>query len=147
MVGGGTTIQAVRGGGVGDVTSTHVVWNLHNKSPSNLSSPLVVGEQLFVVKKGGISSSFDVSTGKAHWELARIKNIGDYYGSPVAGDGKIFVAGENGFIVVLKQGPQMSILGQERHRRKLLIQSAIADGRLFIRGRGDPVCFSEETKP
>ena len=70
MVGGGTTIQAVRGGGSGDVTETHVVWNLHNRSPSNLASPLVVGEQLFVVKKGGLSSSFDAATGKTHWELS-----------------------------------------------------------------------------
>ncbi len=147
MVGGGTTIQAVRGGGVGDVTSTHVVWNLHNKSPSNLSSPLVVGEQLFVVKKGGISSSFDVSTGKAHWELARIKNIGDYYGSPVAGDGKIFVPGENGFIVVLKQGPQMNFLSKNDIGESCLSTPAIADGRLFIRGRENLFCFSEETKP
>ena len=146
MVGGGTTIQAVRGGGVGDVTSTHVVWNLHNRSPSNLTSPLVVGDQLFVVKKGGISSSFDIATGAAHWELARIKNIGDYYGSPVAGDGKIFVPGENGFIVVLEQGPRLNILAKNDIGESCLSCPAISDGRLFIRGRETLFCFSEETK-
>lgn len=146
MVGGGTTIQAVRGGGTGDVTSTHVVWNLHNRSPSNLSSPIVVGEQLFVVKKGGISSSFDAATGDTHWELARIKNIGDYFGSPVAGDGKIYVPGDNGFVVVLQQGPKLNFLAKNDIGENCPSCPAIADGRLYIRGRETLFCFSEEAK-
>ena len=144
LVGGGTTIQAVRGGGSGDVTETHVVWNIHNRSPSNLSSPLVVADQLFVVKKGGLSSSFDVSTGQTHWELSRIKNIGDYYGSPVAGDGKIFVPGENGFIVVLEQGPKLKFLAKNDIGESCLATPAIADGRILVRGRQSLFCFSSE---
>ena len=146
LVGGGTTIQAVRGGGTGDVTDTHVLWNISNRSPSNLSSPLVVAEQLFVVKKGGLSSSFDVSTGKTHWELSRIRNIGDYYGSPVAGDGKIYVPGENGFIVVLEQGPKLKVLAKNDIGESCLATPAISDGRIFIRGRQSLFCFSSEGK-
>ncbi len=146
MVGGGTTIQAVRGGGTGDVTSTHVVWNLQNRSPSNLSSPVVVGDQLFVVKKGGISSSFDAATGKTHWEIARIKNIGEYFGSPTAGDGKIYVPGDNGFVVVLKQGPKLEFLAKNDIGENCPTCPAIADGRLYIRGRETLFCFSEEAK-
>jgi outer membrane protein assembly factor BamB len=146
LVGGGTTIQAVRGGGSGDVTDTHVVFNLHNRSPSNLSSPLVVGDQLFVVKKGGLSSSFDAATGKTHWELSRIRNIGDYYGSPVAGDGKIYVPGENGFIVVLEQGPKLNVLAKNDIGESCLATPAIADGRIFVRGRQSLFCFSSEGK-
>lgn len=147
LVGGGTTIQAVRGGGSGDVTKTHLLWNIKNKSPSNLSSPLVVGEQLFVVKKGGLSSSFDVATGKTHWELSRIKNIGDYFGSPTAGDGKIYVPGENGFIVVLEQGSKLKVLAKNDIGEACLSSPAIADGRIFIRGRESLFCFSEESQP
>jgi outer membrane protein assembly factor BamB len=128
QVGGGNTIQAVRGGGTGDVTETNVVFNLHNRSPSNLCSPLVVGEQIFVVKKGGISSSFDARTGATHWELSRIRNIGDYYGSPVAADGKIYVPGENGFIVVLGQGPKLNVLAKNDIGESCLATPAIADG-------------------
>jgi outer membrane protein assembly factor BamB len=146
QAGGGNTIQAVRGGGQGDVTSTHVLFNLHNRSPSNLSSPLVVGQQLFVVKKGGISSSFDASTGKTHWELSRIRNIGDYYGSPVAGDGKIYVPGENGFIVVLEQGKTLKVLAKNDIGETCLATPALADGRIFIRGRQNVFCFAEAGK-
>jgi outer membrane protein assembly factor BamB len=143
LVGGGTTIQAIRGGGRGDVTKTHVLWNIKNRSPSNLSSPIVVGEQLFVVKKGGLSSSFDAATGKTHWELGRIRNIGDYFSSPVAGDGKIYVTGENGFIVVLSQGSKLNVLAKNDMGESCLATPAIADGRLYIRGRQTLFCIGE----
>jgi outer membrane protein assembly factor BamB len=141
LVGGGSTIQAVRGGGEGDVTRSHVLWNLKNRSPSNLSSPIVVGQQLFVVKKGGLSSSFDAASGQTHWELKRIRNPGDYFGSPVAGDGKIYVPGENGFIVVLAQGAELKVLAKNDIGEVCLASPAIADGRLFIRGRQSLFCF------
>lgn len=149
LVGGGALIQAVRGGGEGNVTATHLLWNNQytvKAPPSNLSSPLVVGEQLFLVKKGGLSSSFAVETGKEHWKLARIGNIGEYFASPVAGDGKIYVAGENGFIVVLSQGPTMKILAKNDIGESCVASPAIADGRLFIRTRETLYCISDEAK-
>lgn len=147
QAGGGAIIQAVRGGGRGDVTGTHLLWN--NRYPvkapaSNLSSPLVVGDQLFVVKKGGLSSSFDIATGKAHWELARIRNLGDYYASPVAGDGKIYIVGENGFVVVLAQGPKLEVLAKNDMGEACLATPAIADGRIYIRTREKLYCISNE---
>jgi outer membrane protein assembly factor BamB len=143
QAGGGNTIQAVRGGGTGDVTKTHLLWNLKNRSPSNLVSPLVVGEQLFVVKKGGLSSSFDPLTGKTHWELARIRNIGDYYASPVAGDGKIYVTGENGFVLVLAQGAKLEVLAKNDMGEQCLATPAIADGRIYIRTREKLYCIEQ----
>src|SRR4029077_10624430 len=105
MAGGGSIVQAIRGGGTGDVTKTHVVWSLENKASSNIASPILVGERLLVVKQGGISSCFDAATGKTVWMLKRINNFGNYYASPVAADGKIFVTAENGFVVVLEDAP------------------------------------------
>ena len=98
---GGNTIQAVRGGGTGDVTKTHVVWNIDNKSPSNLSSPLVYRDRLHVVKSGGVSSCFSATDGATIWDRTRLKNFGDYYASPIAADGKVYIAGRNGFVLVL----------------------------------------------
>lgn len=147
MVGGGSIIQAIKGGGQGDVTATHLLWNLNKtKAPSNLASPLVVGDQLFVVKKGGLSSSFDVATGSKHWELSRIKIIGDYYGSPVAGDGKIYVTGADGFVAVLAQGPKLNVLATNDLGEPCLATPAIADGRIYFRTREKLFCFAKEAK-
>jgi outer membrane protein assembly factor BamB len=146
MVGGGNTIQAVRGGGIGDVTKTHLLWNIKNTSPSNLSSPLVSGNRLFVVKSGGLSSCFDITQGKTLWEKQRIRNFGDYYASPVAADGKIYVAGKNGFVVVLADAPDLKILAKNDMGSDILATPAIADGRLFIRTREKLYCISGENK-
>ena len=54
----------------------------------------------------------------------------DYLASPVAGDGKIYVTGENGFIVVLSQGPTLNILAKNDMGEPCIATPAIADGRL-----------------
>ena len=146
MAGGGNTIQAVRGGGEGDVTKTHVLFNLDNTSPSNIASPLVLADQLFVVKKGGISASFDPLNGETQWVKKRVNNFGNYYASPVAGDGKIYVMGENGFLVVLEQGKEMKILGKNDMGDSCIATPSIADNRIFVRTLHKLFCFSEEAK-
>ena len=144
MAGGGSTIQAVRGGGYGDVTKTHLVWNIENRSPSNLSSPIVTGDSLLVVKKGGISSCFDIATGKPHWELKRIGNLGEYYASPVYGDGKIYVTGDNGQVVVLDAASQLRVLAKNDLGGTCLASQAIADGRLYFRTREKLLCMGNK---
>ena len=143
---GGNTIQAVRGGGEGDVTKTHVVWNIDNKSPSNLTSPLVFNNRLHVVKSGGIASCFDATDGSTVWDRTRIKNFGDYYASPIAADGKIFLAGRNGFVVVLADGPELKILAKNDLGEEIFATPSVADGRLFIRTRESVFCISNEAK-
>jgi outer membrane protein assembly factor BamB len=143
-VGGGSVVQRIRGGGSGDVTATHLEWNLNNKSPSNIVSPLVSNGRLFLVKKGGISASFAANDGKTVWEKKRIRNLGNYYASPIAGDGKIYVTGENGFIVVLEDSPELKILEKNDMGEPCLATPAIADGRLFVRTLNKLYCLSEE---
>ena len=146
MAGGGNTIQAVRGGGKGDVTKTHLVWNIDNSSPSNIASPLVDDGRVFVVKKGGIAASFDAKTGDEVWSKKRIRNFGNYYASPIAGDGKIYVQGENGFLVVLRQGPKLEVLAKNDMGDSCVATPAIANGRIFVRTLKNLYCFSEEAK-
>jgi outer membrane protein assembly factor BamB len=143
MAGGGSIIQAIRGGGTGDVTKTHVAWNLNSRAPSNLSSPIVFGNQLLVVKRGGLASSFDAATGDAHFETKRIGNLGEYYSSPVAGDGKIYLTGENGFVVVLAAGPELKVLAKNDIGGTCIATPAIASGRLFFRTRDKLLCIEE----
>src|SRR5262249_19822450 len=58
MVGGGSIVQAIKGGGKGDVTKTHLLWNPKTRAPSNMSSPLWVDGRLFLIKAGGLASCF-----------------------------------------------------------------------------------------
>ena len=146
MVGGGNIIQAIRGGGSGDVTKSHMRWNLDNKSPSNIASPLAFDGRLFMVKKGGISASFSLDNGETVWNRKRIRNLGNYYASPVAGDGKVYVTGENGYIVVMKSGPKPVILAKNDMGNSCVATPAISDGCLFIRTLDRLFCVSETGK-
>ena len=146
LAGGGNIIQAIRGGGSGDVTKTHVLWNLDHKTPSNLSSPLLYNQRLYLVKSGGLSSCYDAKSGKTLWERTRLGNFGDYYASPVAAGGKVYLAGRNGFVVVLQDGPELKLLGKNDVGEEIIATPAIADGRLFIRSRESLFCFSDETR-
>lgn len=146
QVGGGSIVQAIRGGGNGDVTKTHVVWNINSKAPSNLSSPLVVNNRVYTVKTGGLLSCFDAYSGKTLWERTRIQNLGDYYASPIAADGKVFIAGRNGFVVVIEDAPQLKILAKNDMGEEIFANPSIADGRLFIRTREKIFCIAADGK-
>ena len=128
-------IMAVRGGGRGDVTDTHVLWREESRAPDHLCSPILVDDRFFIVKGGGISNCFAPETGEAIWEMKRVQNIGDYYASPVAGDGKIYLAAENGKVVVLQSGPELKVLGRNDLGDSIVGTPAIAEGLLFVRTR------------
>jgi outer membrane protein assembly factor BamB len=142
MAAGGNIIQAVKGGGSGDVTKTHVLWNREQKTPSNLSSPLYYNHRLYVVKSGGLSSCYDTRDGKTLWERSCLGNFGDYYASPIAADGRIYIAAKNGFVVVIEDGPELKVLGKNDLGEEIIATPAIADGRLFVRTRESLVCVS-----
>ncbi len=145
MSGGGSIVQAIKGGGSGDVTKTHVLWNLQKSSaPSNVSSPLLTHGRLFLVKRGGLSACFDGKTGETIWQKKRIKNLGEYYASPVAADGKIFVINDEGIMVVLADEPEVKVLAKNDMGANCLATPAIAHGSIFIRTREKLFRIAEE---
>jgi len=128
-------ILAVRGGGRGDVTDSHLLWKHRTKYTDHIVSPLVVDRRMLLVKGGGIATCFDIEDGSPVFRAGRIRNIGEYFASPVYGDGKIYVAGENGKVVVLRSAPEIDVLAVNDLKDPILATPAIADGSLFIRTR------------
>jgi outer membrane protein assembly factor BamB len=97
-----------------------------------------------VVKAGGILSCLATSTGEPVWERKRIGNLGEYYASPVAADGKIYIAGRNGFVVVLADAAGFEVLARNDMGEEILATPSIADGRIYFRTRESLVCISNE---
>jgi outer membrane protein assembly factor BamB len=136
-------IQAVRGGGRGDVSRTHVLWRLKNKAPDGIASPLVVDDRLFLVKGGGLSSCFTIRKGERLWYRRRLGNESSYLASPVYGDGKIYAAGDNGTVVVLAAGRELRVLARNDMGERIIGTPAIADGHLYIRTRSKLYCIRQ----
>ena len=133
-------VLAVRAGGKGDVTDTHLLWKHPTKHTDHVVSPLVMGGRMVLVKAGGIATCFETKKGKLQWGPKRIGNGSGYLASPVAGDGKIYIPGDNGSVVVLKDSPEFEVLATNDLGAAILATPAIADGRLYFRTRGALIC-------
>jgi len=136
-------ILAVRGGGRGDVTDTHVLWKHPTKYTDHIVSPLISNGRMLLVKGGGIATCFETDKGEPLYGPARIQNSSDYFASPVVGDGKIYVAGENGKVVVLEDSPDLKVLAVNDMEDPILATPAIADGCLILRSRTHLTCVAQ----
>lgn len=140
-------IVAVRGGGIGNVTGSHVLWKHSTKHTDHIVSPFVSDGRMLLVKGGGISTVFETKTGAPLRGPKRVANATNYFASPVAGDGKIYLAGENGMVVVLKNGPNYEELAVNDVAGSIVATPAIADGALFIRTRDRLLCIAHGIQP
>jgi len=119
-------------GGAGDRTASNLVWR-YKKSFSNVITPLVYRDVLYLVKSGGIITTLNPKTGDVY-KTARTKDaIDPYFASPVAGDGKVFLLSLSGKMTVLKADPQWEVLAVNDLDEASQATPAIADGRIYIR--------------
>lgn len=125
------SLLAIDPTGRGDVTDSHVVWQTSSEVPHN-PSPLVVGDNLYLVSDRGIASCLDARTGKQHWR-ERIES--EYWASPVYADGKIYFQDKFGTGVVIAAGTEFHELGRNLlgNDDRSFASYAVSDGALFIR--------------
>jgi outer membrane protein assembly factor BamB len=123
------TVMAIRAGGRGDVTDTHVEWESKPGAP-HTPSLLLDGEELYMVSDRGVAVCLDAKTGEQHWQ-ERVG--GDYSASPILADGKLFLQSEKGPAVVLKPGKTFEKLAESGFDQRTLASYAVGDNCLFIR--------------
>ncbi len=123
------TLIAVRADGAGDVTKSHIAWTLSRSAPLT-PSPLLVGDELFLVNDMGIATCVDARTGAMHWQQ---RLGGDYSASPVAAAGRIYFQAEQGVTTVIAPGKEFRRLALNRLDGTTLASMAVAGGALFLR--------------
>jgi outer membrane protein assembly factor BamB len=123
-------LLALKAGGRGDVTSSHVLWSTSNGP--DVPTPVTDGKYFYIVNDRGIMWCLDAKTGAEIYAQQRIKP-GTYSGSPVLADGKIYVTNEDGLTTVVKAGPKFEVLAENALNDYCLSSPAISDGQIFIR--------------
>jgi outer membrane protein assembly factor BamB len=123
------SLLAVRPDGAGDVTKTQVAWRLERAAPLT-PSPILVGDELYVVNDAGILSCLTATTGAVLWQQ---RLPGSYSASPVAADGRIYFLNEAGVTTVIAPGPRFQVLALNHLDGATLASMAVSDGSLFIR--------------
>ena len=123
-------LLALRAGGRGDITSSHLLWSTVNGP--DVPTPVTDGKYFYIVNDRGIMWCLDAKTGAEVYGQQRIKP-GTYSGSPVLADGKIYVTNEDGLTTVIQAGPKFEVLAENPLNDYTLSSPAISDGQIFIR--------------
>ncbi len=124
----------------GKVDPASVVWRAKKNLPY-IPAPLHYKNVLYLVKTGGIITSFDPVTGRVLKEGRSTDAPGDYYASPIAADDKVFVASVEGKVSVLKAGADWQVLGVNDIGEPIHATPALGGGRIYVRTRGSLYCF------
>ena len=122
---------AVRGGGQGVITESHVAWKV-KRGVSNKPSILLIGERLYMISDAGIASCIEADTGKVLWQ-ERIG--GEFSASPAYADGKIWLFSEEGKTSVIAPGKMFQLLAENQLGDGFMASPAIAGKSFFLRSR------------
>ena len=105
-------VVAVRPGGKGDVSESHIAWS-EKKGVPGVPSPLYFNGRIYTFLNGGIVFCRDASTGKLIFS-GRIGELSDYYSSPVAAGNKVYIASAEGSVIVLDGGEELKVLARNK---------------------------------
>jgi outer membrane protein assembly factor BamB len=136
-------ILAIRMGGSGDMTAKSVKWRYHRGIPQ-LPSPLIYENVLYMVNdNGGILTMLDPGSGEL-LKQGRLPGGSDtFYASPVAGDGKVYIASEKGQVFVLPPGPTIEPIAVNDMGDGIYATPALVDGRIYLRTLHTLYCFGK----
>jgi len=135
-----TVAMAIRPGGTGDITDSHVDWKQSQSIPRN-ASPLYYKGVVFLIADGGIATSLDVQTGEII-HRGRLSNTGKYYSSPAVGDGKLYIIGERGHLTVVSAHGEWEQLAESSFGEDVYASPAISHSCIFVRTVSHLYCFS-----
>ena len=137
---------ALKAGGTGDVTKSHVLWT-KTKGLPYIASAMVYRGQFVMVKDGGMVTAYDAKTGKEVYVQERVAAAGRYYASPVAANGHIyFTSLEDGAVTVLKAGSDKPVVVAKNPKlgERVAATPAIADDTLYVRTEKHLYAFAEK---
>jgi outer membrane protein assembly factor BamB len=140
---GENVLVAVKPGGKGNISQTHVAWKTTKGLPY-VASPLFYDGRIYMVKNGGLISSLDAETGKPFYSQERLEAGGNYYSSPVAGGGRIYLASVAGKLTVLKAGgDKPEILHRADFGERIFASPALAGSNLYLRTQASLYAFQD----
>jgi outer membrane protein assembly factor BamB len=124
-------IMAVRPGSNGEIPEKNILWSEQKGTPG-VPSLLYCNGRLYSVKDGGLVFCRDAQTGSLFYS-ERLGAPGYYYSSPVAADGKIYIASAQGVVVVLKEGPTFTTLATNKLDGAIMATPALVESSIYIR--------------
>ncbi|HUR47204.1 MAG TPA: PQQ-binding-like beta-propeller repeat protein [Candidatus Saccharimonadales bacterium] len=135
-------VLAIRAGGRGDITKSHLAWK-QTRSLPYVSSPLYYQGRLHTIKNGGLASAYEAKTGKVLYQDERLGAIGDYYSSAVAAQGRIYAASQKGMVVVFEAADYLNVIARNDLHENVMSTPAVAGDRIYYRTANHLFAFGE----
>jgi len=132
--------MAIRLGGRGDISRTHVQWLVPTGAPY-ISSLVYYQGLIYMANDAGIATCADAKTGEKVWQ-ERMDGI--FSASPVAGDGKVYLTSETGETFVIAAGREFRVLARNQLDERMVASPAISGGQLFIRTDEHLFCIGKK---
>jgi outer membrane protein assembly factor BamB len=135
-------VFAIRpGDATGQLQPAAISWRLQKNIPY-IPAPLLYQGVYYMVKTGGIITSLDPASGRILKEGRSPGALGEYYASPVAAEGKVFLVNTEGKVTVLKAAAQWEVLSVNDLGDEVSATPALSNGRIYVRTRSALYCFS-----
>jgi outer membrane protein assembly factor BamB len=131
----------------GDQTSNEfVAWSKTGRGPY-MPTPLIYNKLLYVLGNNGVFHAYTFATGDQLYET-RVPQLGSgFNSSPVAADGKIYVSGEDGDMVVVATGPEFKHIATNSMGEALMATPALSQGVMYVRTSMSLVAIGHAAKP
>ena len=124
--------------------SKAIVWE-HDRDTPYVASPLLYDGYLYFLKNyQNILSCFNARTGEPYYNQQRLKGISGVYASPVAAQGRVYIAGRNGVTLVISHGPEFSVLATNTLDDNFYASPVIVGDELFLRGHQYRYCIARQ---
>ncbi len=139
----GSSITAIRRGGSGDVTDTHVAW-VRKDLGSDVPTPATADGRVVVCTDKGLVAGLDAATGETRWKEELPKNRNAYSASPVLVDGRVVLTREDGASWILglpAPGAAVEVVGQGALEEMIVATPVCLDGRIYLRTHDSLWCI------
>jgi outer membrane protein assembly factor BamB len=124
-------VWAVRPGGQGVVTDTHIAWRYSRVAPMRPSLLLAKG-LIYMVHDGGVASCIEAKTGNEIW---RERVGGNYSASPMYAEGRVYFFSEEGKATVIEAGREWKPIATNQLGDGFMASAAVDGSALFLRSK------------
>ena len=132
-------IYAIKPTAAGDISLTDdkesndfIAWS-KKRGGTYMPTPLVYGDYLYTCSNNGVLNCYNARTGEKIYQQRVAGQSNAFTASPIAADGKLYFAGEDGDIFVVKAGPQYELIATNPMGEVMMATPAISEGMIFVR--------------
>ena len=143
-------IYAIKPGSRGEIAppegqskTDNVAWSMQRGGPY-MPTPIVVGDLLYVIQNNGILAAYNAKSGERTYQNRVTSKTSAHSASPVAADGRLYLAAEDGDIFVVKTGAAFELLSSNPVGEPLMATPAVSGDILIVRGQNHVFAFAEK---